>query len=490
MADGGTAPPALDIELHDKQAAAFMSPATEILYGGAAGGGKSHLMRVLAIAICTDVPGVQVYLFRRLSDDIFKNHMAGPGGFFELLGPWLATGYCKFNSGKNFLEFWNKSRIWLCHCQYEKDVAKYQGAEIHVLLIDELTHFSQTIYRALRARCRLGALQVPERWKNRLPLIVGGSNPGGIGHNWVKNTWINPKPALEIWRTVKEEGGMLRQFIPAKLTDNPTMENDPDYADRLSGLGSRALVEAMLNGDWDIVAGGALDDVWTPRIIIPRFQVPRSWYVDRSFDWGSTKPFSVLWWAQSDGTEAVIRYSNGLRRKFVAPKDSLIMINEWYGAKGPNEGLRMPAFDIGQGIVEREKELAKDWVLGPLHPGPADNSIDATIDPGEPTIAAKMKKAGISWRPSNKNPGSRKTGLDLMRAMLGEANKDHPEQPAMYIMDHCRNAIAHFPVLPRDPGNEDDVDSGAEDHDYDSARYRVLYKRTTATVQELNSYRR
>jgi hypothetical protein len=85
-----------------------------------------------------------------------------------------------------------------------------------------------------------------------------------------------------------------------------------------------------------------------------------------------------------------------------------------------------------------------------------------------------MASAGVRWKTSDKAPGTRKIGLELLRSRLREASKDHPENPAIYFMDHCRSAIAQLPVLPRDLRNPDDVDTSAEDHMYDAIRYRVL----------------
>ena len=473
------------LKLHKKQGAALKSKATEILYGGAAGGGKSHLMRVLAICFCFAVPGLQVYLFRRNYADLYKNHMEGAGSFVELLSPWLIAGKIKINASDNYIKFWNGSKIHLCHCQHDSDVTKYQGAEIHVLLVDELTHFSEKVYRFLRGRCRIGGLPVPEKFAGKLPMILAGSNPGGVGHNWVRSTFVNAAPPMEVVRQDKSEGGMLRQFIPAKLDDNPTLTtNDPDYLDRLEGLGDAALVKAMRDGDWNIVSGGALDDVWTDRVTVPRFKVPTSWRVDRSFDWGSSHPFSVLWWGESDGTEATLDDGS----KFCSPRGSLVLLHEWYGAKGQNEGLKMSPRDVAKGINEREKSLLDSkWISAKPKPGPGDNSIAAVNQPGTPTIADEMKSEGVRWEQSDKAPGSRKIGLELMRSRIRESGKDRPENPAMYIMSHCISLLAHLPVLPRDKKNPDDVDSDAEDHDYDSARYRVLATKRTATVTTLQA---
>lgn len=470
MADGGGSSE-LNFSLHEKQTQAFQTTATEVLFGGSAGPGKSHLMRIAAIMWCTEIAGLQVYLFRREFPDLYKNHMEGPSGFPGMLSPWIGSGFAKINYSKNFIEFWNGSKIHLCHCQYEKNMYDYQGAEIHVLMIDELTHFTETIYRYLRGRVRLGSLSSPDKYKGIFPRVLCGSNPGGVGHNWVKASWVSLLKPFEIRRMPKDEGGLNRQFIPAFLTDNPTLtENDPDYADRLSGLGNDALVRAMLEGDWNIVSGGALDDVWSERTVIPRFAVPASWRVDRSFDWGSSKPFSVLWFAEADGTEATA--ANGV--KWAPPRGTLFVMHEWYGAKGPNEGLKMPGREIGRGILAIEKELIEGkWCLK-SSAGPADNSIRNVAQPGTPTIADEMSSVGVRWEESDKAPGTRKIGLDLIRARLIESGKAIPEAPALFVMDHCRQAIAHWPVLPRDARNTDDVDSDAEDHDYDALRYRVL----------------
>ena len=130
----------LELPLHPKQGVAYLSKATEILYGGAAGGGKSYFMRAAAIIWCSLVPGLQVYLFRRIYDDLIKNHIEGSRGFRVMLAPWEQAGLCKIVESE--IRFFNGSKIFLCHCEHEKHRFKYQGAEIHVLLMDELTAFT------------------------------------------------------------------------------------------------------------------------------------------------------------------------------------------------------------------------------------------------------------------------------------------------------------------------------------------------------------
>lgn len=469
----------MELSLHPRQTEAFLTEATEVLYGGAAGGGKSHLMRVAAIAWCTDIPGLQVYIFRRISDDLTKNHMEGPTGFPALLGEWVTAGHVKIRHQPTSIEFWNGAKIHLCHCQYEKDVIKYQGAEIHVLMPDELTHFTEKIYRYLRGRCRLGALKLPEKYIGKFPRIVAGTNPGGVGHNWVRSTFVDIAPPMTIVPQPKTEGGMRRQYIPARLGDNPTLqETDPDYIDRLEGLGRPELVKAMRDGDWNIVAGGMFDDVWRESShVIQRFDIPAGWRIDRSFDWGSSRPFSVGWWAEADGTDA--KLPDGTTRSF--QRGTLIRIAEWYGWNGkPNEGLRMLATEVAAGILKAEKEMG---FAGRVRSGPADSAIFDTQN--GVCIADDMARIGVRWEKADKGPGSRKNGWERMRKML-KASMTHPmEEPGLLVFDTCRQFIRTVPVLPRSERDQDDIDTDAEDHVGDEVRYRITMPSRTATATPL-----
>lgn len=460
-------------DLHPKQLTAFQSHANELMYGGAAGGGKSHLMRRAAIAWCKWVRGLQVYLFRREFDDLFKNHMESSGGFRMMLADEIAAGECRIVDKQ--IRWKNGSIIHLCHCQHEKDVYGYQGAEIHVLMIDELTQWARKMYTFLRGRVRLGGLQVPKWLEGVFPRILCSANPGGIGHNWVKADFVDVAPEQAVTQMPPKEGGMRRQFVRALLEDNPTLtENDPNYESRLEGLGDPALVKAMRKGDWDIVAGGFLDDVWDrDRHILKPFPIPASWRIDRSFDWGSAKPFSVGWWACADGTEATL--ADGT--KWCPPRGSLIRIAEWYGWNGTaNEGLKMPAAQIAAGIKEREARMGRR-----VMPGPADGSIYDT-DPGEISIGQKMANHGVTWNAADKSPGSRKNGWDALREMLQSAMQPKPESPGLWVFNTCTDGfIRTVPTLPRDAVKSEDVDTKAEDHCGDEVRYRVLAASRTAT---------
>lgn len=402
-----------------------------------------------------------------------KNHMEGPSSFPALLDEWVKKKYAKINYTDNYIEFFNRSKIHLCHCQYEKDVNKYLGAEIHQLLIDELTHFTEKIYRFLRGRVRLGGLRIPEQYAGRFPRILCATNPGGVGHNWVKKEFVDVAPPMTAVKMESKDGGMVRQFVPAFLADNPTLlQNDPEYAARLEGLGGDALVRAMLFGDWNIVAGGMFDDVFDPRIhVIPAFEIPKSWRIDRSLDWGSSKPFSVGWWAESDGSD--VKLADGTLRSY--PRGTLFRIAEWYGWNGRvNEGCKMLAVDVAKGIIAREKA----WF--PNHKvkmGPADGMI-FNSDRGT-SIADDMGKLNVHWTRADKSQGSRVIGWEGMRKKFKASFTN--ETPGLYIFNTCEHFVRTIPTLPRLEKNTDDVDSEAEDHIADEARYRIMTPRGEIT---------
>lgn len=482
----------MDIVFQPKQAEVFQSTATEILYGGAAGGGKSYLLRGVAITYAHAIPGLQAYVFRRTFPDLVQNHMTGAYGFPALLADWVQSGFVKINYSDLAIKFRNGptggfdggSAIYLKHCQYEKDVMDYKGAEFHLLLMDELTTFTDTIYRFLRGRVRLAGLKVPEQYKAVIPRIICGTNPGDVGHQFVKATFIESAPEGEIWRTPKDEGGMLRQFIRALLSDNAKlMEDDPTYIDRLEGLGDAALVRGMAKGDWNIVAGGAFDDVWNPdRHIIKPFKIPASWRIDRSYDWGESKPSCCLWWAESDGTPVMV-WSEGedgvavVKPVTFAP-GTLFAIEEYYTCvEGkPNQGTRATVAEQAKAIRAIDMTFDPPGEDGRVSAGPADtmiwNSANHTV-----SFYDEFLMYGVDWTEADKSPGTRMDGLSKLRAMFKQSLNPMHEGPGLYVFaGKCPNFVRTIPTLPRDKNNPDDINSHAEDHAYDTARYKVLAK--------------
>lgn len=457
----------LRLRLHPAQGKAFRSEATEILYGGSAGGGKSHLMRCAAIAWCGQIPGLQVYLFRRIREDLLKNHMEGPSGFRNLLADWVQKKLVTIIDDE--IRFWNGSKIYLCHCKDENTIYRYQGAEMHVLLIDEATHFTDAMYRFLRNRVRMVGVDVPKHFSGRFPRVLLSANPGGVGHQWVKSGFVDAGPDA-LRRMPPHDGGMLRQFLPARLEDNPSMaEHDPTYEQRLEGLGSKALVQAMRHGDWNVVEGAFFDN-WSSAVHVTRpFEIPAHWVRFRSGDWGSAKPFSFGWWAVASDP---VRLPNGQ----TLPRGGMVRYREWYGvafdeggAPRPDMGLKLPAEAVGAGIVQREQpgERIDYGVLDPA----------AFASDGGPSIAERILNGSggkVLFRPADNARVTARGAMGGWDQMRSRLDGDRDGNPMIVTFSTCLNSIRTIPVLQHDKDKPEDLDTAMEDHAADEWRYACM----------------
>lgn len=436
----------LRLELHQKQSEAFNSPATEILYGGAAGSGKSHLMRVKALACCVAIPGFQGFLFRRTFDELIKGHMVGPKGFRAMLADWTNAGYAQIVE-KEIRFPKTQSCLHLCHCESENDVYKYQSAEMHGLFVDELTTFQEDAYRFLRTRVRAPGLKLPPGWEGRVPFILNGSNPGNIGHDFVKRTWIDSYPPMTIWRAPADEGGMLRQYIPARLADNPSMaEDDPTYEDRLSGMGSEALVQMFRDGNWDVVAGAFFSDFSRERHVVTPCSLPADWMRFGAYDWGGARPFCYLWCALSDGSLPQF------------PRGAIVVYREYYGSSKPNVGLNMRDTDIAKAILQMTGSEHLAYSVG-------DPSIQNKH--GGPSSQETMSAAGLHVRlGDNDRIAGCKQIIDRLKGEDG--------RPMLYVFSTCLNLIRTFPLQQHDKHKPEVYDTEIEDHAIDALKYGLM----------------
>lgn len=453
-----------NLDLHPRQSLAFTTTATEVLYGGAAAAGKSHLLRACAIAWCAMIPGLKVGLFRRLYPDLKANHLEGPGSFYVLLAPWINSGHVRIIKGE--IIFWNGSRINLHHCQYESDVIKYQGAEFHVLLFDELTHFTEYQYKFIRGRLRAAAgLKIPKSLKGMFPRIMSGSNPGSLGHAWVKEMFVEPGEMV-INQMGEDEGGMRRQYIPGKLSDNPSITaSDPGYVSRLMGLGDPVLVRAMLDGDWDIAAGAMFAEIWRKHLhVVDAFPIPIDWPIWMGADDGFASPASVHW--LTEDTRSKTKYC----------------IAELYGAKMlPEEMARrikeisanIPRLQNGQTILHGTSSP----ILGVL-----DSAAWSDTGTGNVSRGDQIVKLGIKFRPVEKWSGSKAHRAQNLARELSP-NKLNPmpdgkgNWPGLRLFPSCKMALKHIPTITRDKNHPEEVDTDAEDHAYDSLTYALQWKR-------------
>jgi hypothetical protein len=431
------------------QKAFVTSPVFEVVYGGARGGGKTDgALGDFAMHVARFGAAAKGLLVRRHRVAL-EPTIARARRIFEGDGArWLEA--------RSRFEWPCGARLYFRYLDNDADADLYQGHDYTRVYVEELTQFPNpapvdklkaTLRSAAGAHCGFRAT----------------CNPGGPGHNWVKARYIDPGAydiIAEPFRnpfdgTVTQ---LKRQFIPARLADNPALlENDPDYIPRLQQSGSAELVRAWLEGDWNVIQG-AFFDGWSNRNIVEPFAIPHDWQRLRSFDWGYAAPFSVGWWALVDEDYRV-------RPGLVLPRGALVRYREWYGCTGrPGEGVRLDAEAIAQGILEREaRETIREAVADP-----AIFSQD-----GGPSIGERMRRAGVWFRRADNTrvgKAGAMSGWDQVRARITGTEAG----PMLAVFDTCRDFIRTVPVLQHDRLRLEDLDTSAEDHIADETRYACL----------------
>lgn len=435
----------------------------ELLYGGAVYGGKSDF---LLGDFAQDVPrdygkhwhGI---LFRKsykqLEDLITRSK--------EIYPRWFPG--CKWTGSSKELEkawVWpNGATLKMRHMESDDDWMEYWGHAYTWIGWDEIALWASTTpYLKMKARLRSAGAFIPNK------RIRASANPGGPGHHWVREYWkIDEYPLGNHVFEADDGSGMKRLFVKARLQDNKIgIANDPGYEQRLEGTGSANFVRAIKEGDWSVIEGAFFSEFSTDLHVVQPLTLPANWTRFRAMDWGSAKPFSVGWYAVSDGS----------LKQF--PRGALIKYREWYGMKErqPNVGLKMTAEAVGKGIREREKEQQAYGVIDPA----------GFQEDGGPSIASRM--APTIWRPAD---NKRIPGWDQLRSRLvGEDGK-----PMLYFFSTCTHTIRTIPMLQHDPSKAEDVDTDSEDHAGDETRYACMSrpwiaKGTSKETQPKDSYAR
>lgn len=437
---GGTAPAALTTVWRPQrgpQTALLSCPVFEVFFGGARGGGKTDgVLGEWAVHANRYGPNAIGLMVRRTRVELTETYERAKQ-LFVPLGAQFTTQpmRCVMPGG---------GRLTFAYLERDADAEGYQGHNYTRVYVEEAGNFpSPAPILKLFATLRSGA-GVPCRIR-----LTG--NPGGPGHQWVRARYIDPAPLG--WEVQTDsETGLERVYIPSRVGDNHYLGEQ--YVSQLRSAGSPELVRAWLEGDWSVITGAYFPEFSLDRHVIAPLPLPASWVRFRSLDWGSARPFSVGWWAISDGTLPGIT------------RGALVRYREWYGMPPgqPNVGLKLTAEEVADGIKQREAGERIAY-------GVADPAIFSKD--GGPSIAERMGARQVYWRPADNARVARMGamgGWDQVRARL----KGEDGKPMLLMFSTCRDLIRTLPALQHDDLRPEDVDTDGEDHAADEARYACM----------------
>ena len=429
-----------------RQIAFMQRPEFECLYGGAAGGGKSDALVVEALRQVQFLYYKGLILrksYPQLSELIDKSLLIYP----------RAYPGATYNSTTHTWIFPSGAKIRFGSLHHANSKYDFQGQAFDYIAFDELTQFTFDEYMYLISRCR------PNGPGTRC-YVRATANPGGIGHGWVKERFIDVAPPMtpvEDEITVEDTKGKMitikrsRIFVPATVFDNKVLlNNDPNYIATL-GMLPEAEKQALLYGDWNSFSGQVFqlvndpahydDRRWTH--VVNPFPIPETWPIYRGMDWGYSRPFSIGWYA-------------------VAPGGCLYRFRELYGTTGaPNVGIKWTPQQCAEKVWEIEHEDPN--IRGRYVYGVADSAIFAS-DSGTPIVEA-FEDAQIYFEKASKQRIDGKMQCHYRLAF------DEDGRSMFYVFNTCKHFIRCIPALVYDETNVEDVNTEGEDHNYDEWRY-------------------
>ena len=433
-------------------------PLSEVFFGGARGGGKTDgVLGKWALKEQRYGAAFNAIMLRRTavsSEDAIQRSK-------QIYGPLGAT----FSESKKTWRMPHGGRVTFAYLDTVDDAQEYQGRNLTDVWVEEAGQYPvpdaiDRLFGVLRS-----ADGVPVQ-------MILTANPGGAGQHWIAKRYrLVPFPDRPKVVTRKLEDGSKHKMavIPSRIADNRIMlARDPGYVGRLRLVGSNGLVKAWLDGDWSAVEGAFFDEWDASRHIVRPFAVPDHWLRFRSMDWGSARPFSVGWWA-------VVSDPWPLEKGGTIPRGALVRYREWYGASRPNVGLKLTAEEVARGILARES--GEDIAYGVLDPA-------CFAQDGGPSIAERIGDLGVDFSPADNKRVSRRGamgGWDLLRARL---RGDGDGRPMLYVFETCRDFIRTVPVLQHDQKKAEDLDTDAEDHVADEARYACASRPWAVDTEE------
>lgn len=402
-----------------------------VLYGGAAGPGKSRALRWALVQFHVGlaqrgIRNVRTGLFCESYPTLQDRQISKIVREFPA---WLGKLRQSRDEGYGFYfnEQYGGGYIALRNLD---DPAKYASSEFAAEAVDEITKNPRQTFDDLRFRLRWPGVE-------HNPFLAA-SNPGSIGHAWVKKLWIDGDFSGDDENLDANEF----EFVPAKAGDNPYLP--ASYWKRLNSL-PPAMRRAMLDGDWNVFEGQVFGDWREDLHVCEPFPIPDDWPKWVSIDYGYSAPFCALWLARSPDRRLYVyreRYTAGWRARQQAI--------EIRGASR-NEDIELYAADPS--MWAKREGLSGD------------------------SLAEEYAAEGIQLQKANND---RRAGLEYVRedlnwkALPGGADDDHGrvlKPPRLQVFNTCRNLIRTLPALPYDKVRVEDVDTRADDHGYDALRY-------------------
>lgn len=415
----------------------------EVLYGGAAGGGKSYglLADPMRYFHNKNFNGI---ILRRTNDELRELIWKS-----QEMYPKIYPG-AKWQEKKSQWVFPSGAKLWMTYLERDEDVLRYQGLAFSYIAFDELTQYATPFaWNYMRSRLRTTD---PE-----LPLFQRATtNPGGRGHGWVKKMFVDPAPANKRFIATDIETGepmtfpeghtrageplFYRRFIPASLKDNPYLMQDGQYEANLMALPEMQRRQ-LLEGDWAVADGAAFSEFKPSVHVCEPFDIPSEWRRFRSCDYGYSSYSAVHWFAIDPSYETLYVY------------------RELYVSKHTGK-------DLGRAVMEAEQGDSIQY-------GVLDSSCWHNRGQIGPSIAEEMISMGCRWRPSDRTAGARVAGKNRFHEVLKV--DETTGVPGIVFFNTCRQIIADLPIIPADPKGSDDIDPRyASDHAYDSVRYGIM----------------
>jgi hypothetical protein len=342
-------------------------------------------------------------------------------------------------------KFPSGAQLWMSYLDRDDDVSRYQGLAFTWIGFDELTHWSSSyVWDYLFSRLRSEDPSLRPHLSMRAT-----TNPGGIGHQWVKKLFVDPAIPGDSFPLLDSNGepivnkktnkALTRRFIPARLSDNPYLDEGGEYEAGLSAL-PEAQRKKLLEGSWDVMEGAAFPEFDRNTHVVEPFEIPHNWRRFRSCDYGYRDHTAVYWFAINPTTSQLVVYRE-------------LYINKITGKP------------LARLILSKESEERVDY-------GILDGSVWRLTGQTGPSVAEDMISEGCRWRVADRGKGSRLNGKNRLHEIL---SIDEFGNPGIVFFPHCRQILADLPMIPSDPKGGEDIDPNFKnDHSYDSLRYGIM----------------